>query len=209
MTKLSKREKNLILILILVIILWLFNKIVFLPQRNKINILEVEKLEYEEELNKINHLLAKGNQEQDGSLELDEEKEKLLKEYLPTIEQAQILYILNDLIDTSNIKVINMEFFDIETEEVSEDNQLPLKYMDIIIEYEGKYDELMNFLSKIKKAPGKFLIRSIDINKDNNGLVKGQIGLRAYSIEGIFPENETRIDIKTKINEKRKNPFKP
>lgn len=209
MTKLSKREKNLILILILVIILWLFNKIVFLPQRNKINILEVEKLEYEEELNKINHLLAKGNQEQDGSLELDEEKEKLLKEYLPTIEQAQILYILNDLIDTSNIKVINMEFFDIETEEVSEDNQLPLKYMDIIIEYEGKYDELMNFLSKIKKAPGKFLIRSIDINKDNNGLVKGQIGLRAYSIEGIFPENETRIDIKTKINGKRKNPFKP
>lgn len=209
MTKLTKREKSLILILVLVIILWLSNRFIFLPQSNKINNLETVKKEYEDKLNKINLLLEKRNKGEDGSLGLDKEKEKLLEEYFPTMEQAQILYILNDLVDMSNISIINMEFFDVETEEVSGENQLPLKSMDISIEYECKYDELVDFISKVRKSPGKILIYNIDINKEDNKKVKGQIGLRAYSIEGIFTENETIVDIKTKINEKRKNPFEP
>lgn len=209
MKKLTKREKSLILILVLVIILWLSNRFIFLPQSNKINNLETVKKEYEDKLNKINLLLEKRNKGEDGSLGLDKEKEKLLEEYFPTMEQAQILYILNDLVDMSNISIINMEFFDVETEEISGENQLPLKSMDISIEYECKYDELVDFISKVRKSPGKILIYNIDINKEDNKIVKGQIGLRAYSIEGIFTENETIVDIKTKINEKRKNPFEP
>lgn len=118
------------------------------------------------------------------------------------------MYVLNELIDISNLKVVNIDFAETEVEEKSESEELTIEFMDTTLFYEGKYEELLDFISRVRKSSGKFIVTNLKIDK-NEGKIMGEITLRAYSILDVFPEGENAINIETILKEERKNPFAP
>ena len=208
MMKLTKREKSLILLLIIIIIFWGINNFIFLPQKNKIINLKSEKVKYEEEIKKVNTLLDEYEKSKGNFNNLSNESQRLLNGYFPNIEQAEILYVLNELIDISNLKVVNIDFAETEVEEKSESEELTIEFMDTTLFYEGKYEELLDFISRVKKSSRKFIVANLKIDR-NEGKIMGEITLRAYSILDVFPEGENTINIENISKEERKNPFAP
>ncbi len=202
--ELTKREKNLLIILAVVIVFVIFSKFIFSPQRDKINSLEGKKSEYKEELTKINGVLAKEDEILEKITKLNEEK--LSMDYFSSMEQQEILYILNKRADDSNLKLLNMDFEEVETEDMSD---LPIKAMDISLSYECKYEELIDFLGKVRTNPGKLFIVSLSVDSNNNNGVIGAINFRAYKLVASIPREENIIDIPDVLNNEKINPFVP
>ena len=204
--QLTKNEKTLIILLALIIMFWLFNKFIFTTQRNRINGLKEKEIQYEEEKINIDGILAKESIINEDYVKLNREKDKLLLEYFPTLDQAQIIYLLNDIMDSSNLKILNLDFSEPQVEEIA---GVPIKTMDVTLPYEGNYEELLDFLSKVRTSPRKFLITSLTMdNNDSHGIL-GQIGVKVYSLEGIFEEEGDVVSIDTIINTEKQNPFAP
>ncbi len=204
--QLTKNEKYLIFFLCIVIILWLFNKFIFTTQRNRINSLKEEKIQYEEEIIKINNVIAREDTINEDYISLNNEKDKILLEYFPTLDQAQIIYLLNDIIDSSNLKILNLNFSEPQVEEI---RGQAIKTMNITLPYQGNYDELIEFLSKVRTSPRKFLITDLTIDNSDNKDLLGQIGIKVYSLEGIMEEEGSIVAIDTIINTEKQNPFAP
>ncbi len=195
------------ILLAVIIMFWLFNRFIFLPQRDKINSLEEKKIYYEEEKIRIDAILANESSIHEDYLNLNRQKDKLLLEYFPKIDQAQIIYLLNDIIDSSNLKILNLDFSEPQIEDIL---GIPMKTMDITLPYEGKYDELIDFLSKLRTSPRKLLVTNLIMDyNDKNDSILGQIRIKVHSLEGIFDDEGDVVAIDTVINIEKQNPFAP
>jgi len=165
------------------------------------------KNQYEGEKIRIDAILAKENSIREDYMKLNKQKEKLLLGYFPKIDQAQIIYLLNDIIDSSNLKILNLDFSEPQIEDVA---GISMKTMDITFPYKGKYDELIDFLSKLRTSPRKFLVTNLTMdNNDKNDSILGQIRIKVYSLEGMFDEEGDIVAIDTVINIEKQNPFVP
>lgn len=204
--KLTNNEKLLLIILGLIIVFWLFNKYIFTIQRSRISSLKEEETQYREEKIKVEGILDRENSIHEDYINLNNEKDNILLEYFPTLDQAQIIYLLNDIIDSSNLKILNLDFSEPQVEEI---NGQAIKAMDITLPYEGSYDELIDFLGKVRTSPRKFLITDLTMDNNYNQVILGQIGIKVYSLEGIIEEEGLVVSIDTIINTEKQNPFAP
>lgn len=204
--KLTWNEKFLMIILALIIIFGLFNKYIFTTQRGRISKLKEEKSMYEDEKLKIEGTLARENIIDEEYMKINRDKESFLLEYFSKLDQSYILSILNDIIDNSNLKVLNIEFGEPELEEVA---GLSIVTMDITIPYEGNYDELLYFLTKINTSPRKLLISHLAMESGADNNLLGQIGIKVYSLEGILEDDDFTFAMDTILNTEKQNPFIP
>ncbi len=203
--KLTKNEEILLIILIIIIVILISYRFIIKPQKTKFNDLMYKKLEYEKQIAEINDVL-RNNENMDKELaDLNKEKNLILGKYFPKLNQFQILYLLNDLLDSGDIHILDMQFSPINEENIGD---LSVKTMDINIPYNGDYKGLIELIEGIESSPKKILISNliIDRNIDNN--IIGNIGLKIYGLEGIEETDEELVYIDTNIPEgERDNPF--
>ncbi len=103
MMKLSKREKVLIATLGVLLFLGAYYKFIFIPQKDRIEALKIDKAAYEEKVNKLNTLVATIPQkESDIKVVTTKIKDKSTKLY-PDIVQENIIRELDKLISDSGI----------------------------------------------------------------------------------------------------------
>lgn len=203
---LSKKEKNLLILLLLVVLFWLFYRFVFTKQSMKIAEFKQEKTSYSDELLKIDTILAKDEAITAEWAELNEDVGYIQSKYFPTIDQPEIMHMLNGILDKNSLKVPGMSFSESDYAMLGD---LETKYLGISIPFEGSYNELGKFLSDLSSSPKRFLVNQLAVSKESDGNLSGQISLNAYSYSEIVDSN-TDSDYNAGVQKViKEDPFKP
>src|SRR5690554_7079230 len=100
---LTKSEKILLTLLTIVGIAFLGNQYVLVPQDEKIQALQVDKYELETKIMEMNATLRREDDIKKEWEMLHRERNQILSYYFPTLDQAQIIYLLNDLLPEDQI----------------------------------------------------------------------------------------------------------
>lgn len=203
---LSKKEKNLLILLLLVVLFWLFYRFVFTKQSMKIAELKDEKATYYDELLKIDNILAKDKAIAKEWGELNEDIGHIQGKYFPTIDQPEIMHMLNGIVDKNSLNFTGMSFSEPDYAMLGD---IETKYLGISVPFEGSYNELGAFFSDLGASPKRFLVNQLAISKNYDGNLTGQIGLNAYSYDEIIDssiDSTYSIEVQKVIKE---DPFKP
>ncbi len=202
--ELTKNEKVLLSLLTIVILFWLSYRFIYMPQQEKMSLLNSQRFEYEEKIEEINTILRKENHINQEWQDLHMEKEKIVSQYFPTLDQAQIIYILNELIENDEMSVSDLNF---SRPIFSDIGGFQIRSMDISIPYSGKYDGIVSTINAIKQSPRKMLVDNIYIDRAMSKDLNGSMSLKIYSLEGIAESDKDVVYIDTANNEDRETPF--
>ncbi len=202
----SKKEKNLLILLLVVILYWLFYKFAFSTQADKLAELKQEKDSYNNELFKIDNILTRDKTITDKWNQLSSDIKDITEKHFSTIYQPEIMYTLNQIIDHNKLSIPGVYFSEPDNAML---NGIETRYLVITIPFEGNYGDLGTFLSHIRTSPKRFLVNQISLSKNDDGTINGQISLNTYSYDGIIESNRDssyNAEVQKVIKE---DPFKP
>lgn len=206
---LTRSEKILLIVLGAIIVFKLLYKFILIPQKSKLEALKSQELNYERKIKEINRCFRNEKSIYAEIAELNREKENILLQYFPDLNQAQYIYILNDLLEGPNFEGKEIYFSEPYVEEIDE---LTLDCMDIVIPYEGNYEGLISILEKLKTSPKKFVVDKLLMNGKQKDMVEGNIALKAYSL-GKMPYDDSVVCIDSSLDDDldidKENPFEP
>ena len=202
----SKKEKNLLLLLGIVIIFWILYKFIYTPQQKTIYELEEKKFNYEDELARYNIVLSKEEDLKSQWKDLNIEYEELSQKYYSSIEQPEIIHMLNEIIDNGKLIVPSINF---STPGLTKIGELETGLMTISLPYEGSYTDLNMFLTRLRAAPKRLLISQISLSKDTGEILKGEIALDAFAYGNVGGIGDGYFYNNQYVSEHKENPFKP
>lgn len=204
--ELTKNEKFLLTLLGIIIVLWGSYRLIITPQAEKMEILSAEKLEYQEKIDEINDVLRReSNINKEWDI-LHKEKEDIVSQYFPKLDQAQIIYLLNSLLDKDTVSVVDMNFNRPSYEDIG---GFQVKNMDISLPYNGSYPGVVDIIKSLKSSPRKILLDSVSMDRDSEGKLNGNMSLKVYSLEGIADTNSDVVYIDIAKEESKNTPFAP
>ena len=201
--QLTSNEKLLLSLLVVVVFIWLAYKFVLTPQAERLNMLRTQKIEYQEKIISMNETLRKESGIKKEWEELSKEKENIVAKYFPSLDQAQIIYLLNTLMEDENISTRDYNFSRREYENFGD---FQVKNMTVSIPYSGNYDGIIDLINRLKNSPRKILIDNITVDKGQDENLNGNIVLKVYSLEGIVESDEKVVHIEVAEGTKD-NPF--
>lgn len=202
--QLTKNEKILFILLGIIVLSWISYGFIYTPQIKKINTLSIEKSEYKTAIEDINSTLRKEKVVDSEWKELNIKKEKIVSSYFPTLDQAQIIYILNDLISYDDIEIQDMSF---SRPSAIDFEDFQVNSMDIFIPYNGDYQGVVSVLDSIKNSPRKITVDSLSMDRGSQNSLNGNITLKVYSLEGITEAEKDIVYIDTSSVKEKDNPF--
>ncbi len=179
-------------------------RFVLTPQASKLEELEEQKLAYEEEIAQINDLLKSERNIDREWMELHNEEAIIRNKYFSTIDQPEIINLLNDMLDDGEINILDIHF-DRPSEEQIED--LVVKNINVNIPYEGDFENIISLIDGINFSPKKMLISNLIMDKDINNKLVGNILLKVYALEGIIDDIEETSNVVGIIDGGKSNPF--
>ena len=95
---LTNSEKVLLTLLAIAIIAYLSNRFILTPQAAKVSSLKTEIVELDNQIAVMDATIKKEDNIRKEWEMLHRERDGILKNYFPVLDQAQIIYLLNDLI---------------------------------------------------------------------------------------------------------------
>lgn len=202
----TNNEKKLLILLGIVIVLWATFRFVILPQHTKLQALTDEKNEYEEKISRVNLILKKEGKIQKQWEDLHTEKIALSNKYFPIIDQPQIIYLLNEILNNEDMNVLDINFSRPKEEYIGD---LTVNTMDIYIPYKAKYEGLLETIKGITFSPKKMLITNLTMDKDEGEVLAGNISVKIYGLDGIEELDNNMAYITIISNSEKDNPFIP
>ena len=203
---LTNNEKILLILLGLTIIFWLVFRFIITPQSNQLKALMEKKYEYEEKILQMNTILKNEKKIDDEWLRLHREKSIIVNKYFSNLDQPQIIYLLNEILNGEGLDVLDINFNRPSEEQIGD---LMVKTMNINIPYRGGYNTLVGTIEEMVSSPKKILISNLIMDKDKDNQLAGNISLKIYSLEGIAEEEENLIYIDDVASSDKLSPFKP
>lgn len=206
--QLTENEKILLSLLGSVILIWGSFRFIIIPQKEKLQTLNIQKIEYQGKINEINMILRKEDDINKEWNDLHVEKKSIISNYFPIIDQAQIIYLLNDLIEHEDVSVVDLNFSRPTYEDIGVSQ---VKSMDISLPYTGNYEGIVDIVNSIGKGPRKILVDSLimdgNLEGNLNGNLNGNLGLKVYSLDGIVEVDSDIIYIDTLSKGEKSTPF--
>ena len=202
---LTKNEKFLLTALGLILVFWVSFKFVYDPQAAKMSELETDKALYDAQIVEHNRVLRNEEKIKKELEILTEDRDKILSNYFPALDQAQILYLLNDLMADDRVNVDDMSFTrpSIETK-----GELDIYKMDINIPLTGTYDGIFDIVDAINNSPRRVLINNLNLSNESEEL-SGNMNLKIYSLEGLAKTDKDVIFVDVAEDESAGAPFTP
>ena len=201
---LTKNEKVLLSLLSAVIIIWGSYRFIITPQAEKLESLNLEQIEYQAKIDSMNSILRKEEEITREWNLLHNEKELIVSKYFPTIDQAQIIYLLNDLIENEDVSIVDLNFNRPSFDDIGE---FQVKNMDVSIPYKGGYAGVLGIVNSIRRSPRKILVDSLSMDRDQEGELNGNMSLKFYSLEGIAETDSDIVYIDTIKDGNKNTPF--
>lgn len=202
---LTNSEKFLLTALVIILLTWLAFRFVFDPQAVRMEELEAEKTLFEEEIAEHNRILRSEETIKKDFEDLAKEKEELVSNFFPVLDQPQIIYLLNDLLTEEKVNMTDMSFSRAYTETKGD---LTIYRMDIDLPLSGQYEGVFNTVKALEKSPRRILVNNLDLGKEDDSL-KGSMSLKIYSLEGLAEADKVVIPIDIFKDGNVKPPFTP
>lgn len=202
---LTKSEKILISLLALVILVWASNRFIFQPQAAKLTELETAERDYEMQIIDMNNTLKSEEKINKEWEILHEERDQILAQYFPTLDQSQIIYLLNDLTKNENINIDDLSFSRPSNELLGE---VDVRKMEISIPFDGNYDGIIDVINSLGASPRRILVNNLSLDRSDADHLSGNMSLKVYSLEGIAETDPNVIFVDTADNSGANTPFK-
>ena len=182
MRPLTSSEKFLLIILAIVIVIFLSNNFILKPQAEKISALQTEKLDLDSKIIDMNNTLKKEEDLKKEQEVLLVGRNDILANYFPTLDQSQIIYLLNDLVSDEGIDISDYQFSNPVDEMIGDMN---VKKMDISIPYDGTYDGIVSVIESVGTSPRRIIVDSLSVDRKSDAELSGNMSLKVYSLEGL------------------------
>lgn len=179
---LTKSEKILLTLLATVGIAFLGNQYVLVPQDEKIQALQVEKYELDTKIMEMNATLRREDDIKKEWEMLHRERNQILSYYFPTLDQAQIIYLLNDLLPEDQVEVADLNFSRPSSEKLSE---MDVYNMGISVPFSGDYSGIEEMVRSIELSPRRMMVDSLSLDRSSDNQLSGSMSLKVYSLEGL------------------------
>ncbi|MCQ1529808.1 LysM peptidoglycan-binding domain-containing protein [Lutispora saccharofermentans] len=204
MLNISKKEKNLLLLLFTAILLWVSYKYVLTPQSETLNRLKNEKNVYESQLFKTEEFIAGENTLNREWENLSAEYKIISQKYYPNIDQPEVMHMLNSIIDNGKLEIPSMSFSEPEALEME---GIEANHLDISLPFRGNFIDLELFLSELRNSPKKFLINQLSLTKENGDMISGQISMSAFAYGGEKATEDGYFYVNAYNSPNKPNPF--
>lgn len=201
---LTKSEKFLLTILTVVLLVWGSNKFILTPQAEKLAVLESSKLDYEMKIVDMNNTLKSEEKINKEWEILHQERDQILSQYFPTLDQSQIIYLLNDLTEDDKFSAEDLNFSRPSTEKVGE---IDVRKMEISIPFVGNYSGIIDVINAVGGSPRRILVDSLSLDRKDEKDLAGTMSLKIYSLEGLAQTNPDVIYVDTATNSGEGVPF--
>ena len=202
---LNKREKKLLLILVLFLLIVFSYIFIIEPQRQRIDELNSQIITNENRIDEINK--AKKN-----IIVLEEKYELLtnqihvhLNGFFGMIEQEDIIIVFDNLISKSNVDVKDISFSEFQEEIL---NSLTYYSMNIHLPIKGTYKDVRELLTSIENYNDKILIKSLNLSSlGNDSIVSAELSLKVMKINDKSASSNSKYDWIENVNTFSGNPF--
>ena len=191
---LTNSEKVLLALLGIVIVIYLSNRFILTPQAERVASLKTEIAALDNQIVTMDDTIKKEAGIKKEWEMLHMERDEILKNYFPVLDQSQIIYLLNDLIKDDKAK-INVLSFDSPAEEVM--GEMAVKRMNISVPYSGSYDGTMEVVKALGESPRRIVIDNLSMDRENDSNLSGNMTLKIYSLEGIAVTDPEVIPVNT------------
>lgn len=202
----SKKEKNLLLLLLVAVLFWLSYQFIFIPQFTKLEELKAEKENIEIQLGMMEEIILK-----DDDLKLEEENLKnniyeKYQKYYYNMDQPDLMHILNTIIEDSELEISSMSFS--EPTPVDFEGLDGISKISISLPFKGDYNDLESFLHKLQISSKKLLVDYLSISRDGqDNVINGQISLIAFSYGDEKTSERDYYYINAYSGNSKANPF--
>ncbi len=184
--KLSKRERNLLIGLGVVLLLWGYYKFIISSQLKNLNARREDKAHYENELIKMQNIVASEKEIDDKFAHLNDEMDILSKKYFSEIDQSRFIVLMNELLEETDLFIQNMSFSQPREEGIGD---LLIEAMSVTLPYEGKYPSVLSFLERVREHKPKTIIKNMNIGTKEEDLLAGTILLDFYSFPDLVDDS--------------------
>lgn len=202
--RLTKREKNLLIILLIVIVVWGAYTFIINPQINKLQSLEEQKSILETRISQINSIIGSEKDIEEELAKLKDQKENIDSKFFTSLSQSKIISLLKDITTDDGFIAEDMVFYEQQEEQIGD---IPFMRMDVDIPYKGSYEGVLRVLKGISSYPKKIIITSLIMDSTGNQLV-GTISLSFYSMNDYGGIKDV-INISENTSEIKEDPFQP
>lgn len=203
--ELTNNERTLITLLAIVILFWLSFKYIIDPQMLKISTLESKMDTYSLKIKENNRILKNKEAILDEKSALFIEKQNIEKDFFKSLNQPQIIYVLNELLLKSDIEIDSISFSQPFMETL---NTQEIQKMDISMPFKGSFSSLNETIKSLEAETRKLVINNIDIQQGEETEIAGNINLGVYSLSGIVEGKDEELLIEM-TDENKLNPFIP
>ena len=191
---LTKSERVLLTLLGIVIVVYLSNRFILAPQTEKVSSLKAEIVGLDNKITDMNDTIKKEDSIKKEWEMLHREREEILKNYFPVLDQAQIIYLLNDLTEEDGVAINEFSFSNPAEEAMGE---IAVRNMGITVPYSGSYDGTMEVVKALSSSPRRIVVDSLYMDRGSDASVSGSMQLKVYSLEGIAEADPEVIHVET------------
>lgn len=177
--KLNKRERNLLIALGVVLLLWGYYKFIISPQFKSLTSKREDKAHYENELIKMQTIIDSEKEIDDKFAHINDGIDALSKRYFSETDQSRFILLINELLEGTGLFVQNISFSPQRTEGIGD---ALVEVMSVTLPYEGEYSSLLLFLERLRKHDPKIIIQNMNIKIKEKELLSGTILLDFYSL---------------------------
>lgn len=201
--KLTNREKKMLLGLIVVVLLGGYLKFVIMPQSDKINEAKATLDNKKEDLIKIRTIVASEHQLNEREYDLKRDITNMGYKYFSSIQQEQLIVIINSLLQESAIDVSSISFSNIARQDL---DGIYLETMTINLPFEGEYQEIMSFLEKLRRYDKRIIVKNVDMSNGSKGKLTGSLAIDFYSVPNLLDSQRGHM-VWSRDGNYNKNPF--
>ncbi len=203
---LTNSEKILLTLLAIAIIAYLSNRFILTPQAAKVSSLKTEIVELDNQIAVMDATIKKEDNIRKEWEMLHRERDGILKNYFPVLDQAQIIYLLNDLVKDDKVNINELSFSNPAEETMGE---IAVKNMNISIPYSGSYDGTIEVIKALGESPQRIVVDSLSMDSGSEAELTGSMSLKIYSLEGIAETDMEVISVAIAEGSKEGSLFAP
>lgn len=201
----SKREKFLLSILLLILLSWGYIYYIAQPQMNTIRDLKDERALLEMQLQANNNLLLNRASINESLSKLQGEFLHNKGQYFSYANQDEIvLNIIEFLNEGQNISIADLNFIRPTEVAIEEINYLEHR---IRVSFSGSYEKVLAFFDAVWNFEKSIIIDNLTLNKENENNLDGTLELVIYDIYPLTEERENLYEWLRDYIYKKENPF--
>ncbi len=126
--------------------------------------------------------------------------------FFPYIDQAEIIFLLNELIEGDSLDVLDIRFSEPKEESI-DDFSFPT--IDIYMPFRASYQGLIETLKRMKESPKRILITDLIVDSIDTDMLRGNLSMRIYALDRYQKMNNDDLHLEYRASIDKDNPFFP